>query len=182
MKNLPHPRAGEGRGGGAGRERILMATGAALVGLFVVLYIVLPLLSELGQSSNLLWVAYALVALGIPFGLLLPTVIRPRSVVAAVVAALAVGLLLIVGMSITPQSLPRVVIHLAAILCLAALVLRVIRGVAARRFRELWIVPILIVGVAIPLGAGGAIGLHNVLQFCHWPPLSDEISSILCSG
>ena len=83
MKNPPHPRAGEGRGGDGVQERILMATGAALVGLFVVLYIVLPLLSELGHGSNLLWVAYTFVALGIPFGLLLPTVIRPRSVVAA---------------------------------------------------------------------------------------------------
>jgi hypothetical protein len=65
---------------------------------------------------------------------------------------------------------------------LAALVSTVIRGVAGRRFRVLWIVPGLLLGVAIAYLAGGFMGLHIWTQVCNWPPLGREISSILCSG
>ncbi|HVS05283.1 MAG TPA: hypothetical protein VHK65_03850 [Candidatus Dormibacteraeota bacterium] len=140
-----------------------------------------PILSP-GRASYWFVLVYAIVLFVIPFALLIPAAIRPRSVIAAVVAAPAVGMLLIVGMSVQPQSLPRLVIHLLAIFCLAALVVRVIQGVAARRLRELWIVPGLVVGFAIAYLAVGLLQLPIVLQFCHWPPFSTKISSILCSG
>ena len=168
-------------GAGTARERILLAMAAAIVGLFALLNFLPPLLSELGRGSSWLWALYGIVLL-IPVALLIPAVIRPRSVIASMVAALAVGVLLIWGMSAQPMSLPRVVMHLAAILCLAALVSTVIRGVAGRRFRLLWIVPGLLLGLAIGYVGAGLIGLHIWTQVCNWPPLGREISSILCSG
>jgi hypothetical protein len=170
------------RGAVAARERILLATAASLFGLLAVLSVVPPFLSELGRGANLTWLVYAVVVFIIPLGLLIPAVIWPRSLVAAVVASLVVGVLLIWGMSVQPMSWPRLVIHLIAILCLAALVSTVIRGVAGRRFRVLWIVPGLLLGVAIAYLAGGFMGLHIWTQVCNWPPLGREISSILCSG
>jgi hypothetical protein len=157
---------------GGGLERILMATAAALIGLLAVL----PVLSQLGQGFYWLWALYAILLL-IPFALLIPAVIRPRSVVAAVAASLAVGVLVIWGITAPPLSWPRLVMHLAAILSLAALVIQVIRGVGDRRFRVLWIVAGLL--LSLPLGylAAGLIGLHIVTQFC-----GGEILSILCSG
>jgi hypothetical protein len=152
-------------------ERLLVATAAALIGLLAVL----PVLSQLGQGFWL-WALYAILLL-IPFALLIPAVIRPRSVVAAVAASLAVGVLLIWGITAPPLSWPRLVMHLAAILSLAALVIQVIRGLGDRRFRVLWIVAGLL--LSLPLGylAAGLIGLHIVTQSC-----GGEILSILCSG
>jgi hypothetical protein len=169
-QNLPPPRAGEGRGGGL--QRLLMATAAALIGLLAVL----PVLPQLGHGFWWLWALYAILLL-IPFALLVPVVIRPRSVVAAVAASLAVGLLLIWGFAAPPLSWTRLVMHLAAILSLAALVIQVIRGIGDRRYRVLWIVAGLL--LSLPLGylAAGLIGLHIVTQFC-----GGEILSILCSG
>ena len=169
------------RGAGAARERILLATAALLLGLFAILSVVPPLLSEVGRGLSWLWILYGIVLL-IPVALLIPAVIRPRSLVASLVAALAVGVLLIWGISAQPRSLPRIAMHLAAILCLAALGSRVMYGVAGRRYRVLWIVPSLLLGLAIAYVAGGMIRLHFVVQACNWPPLGREISSILCSG
>jgi hypothetical protein len=50
--------------------------------------------------------------------------------------------------------------YLAAILCLAALVLRVIRGIVNRDFRVLWIVPGLLLGFPIGFLAAGLMRLH----------------------
>lgn len=75
------------------------------------------------------------------------------------------------------MSWPRLVMHLAAILCLAALVTQVIRGIVDRRFRVLWIVAGLLLGLPLGYLAAGLIGLHIVTQFC-----GGEILSILCSG
>lgn len=162
--------------------RILMGTAAALLGLLAVLYIVPPAVSDLGRPSNWLWLVFAIPLLILPFALLIPAVIAPQSIPAAVAAALTAGVLLIWGMSAPPMSLPRVAIHLTAILCLAALVAQVIRGIVDHRFRVLWIVPGLLLGLAIGFLAAGLMGLHIVTQVCHWPPLGAEISSILCSG
>jgi hypothetical protein len=133
-------------------------------------------------GSNYLWVAYAVVTLAIPAGLLIPFLVRPRSVVAGVVATVPVSFLLLVGMSMPPRSLPRLVIHLVAILCLAALLFRVIRGINEGRFQVLWIVPALPLGLIIGFLGAGLLGLHIVAQFCNWPPLGPGISSYLCSG
>lgn len=162
--------------------RILMATAAALLALMAILYVVPLALAQLGRESNWLWAVYAIPLLILPFALLIPAVMRPRSGVAAVAAALVVGALAIWGMSAPPMSWPRVLIHLAAILGLAALVLRVIRGIVDRHFPVLWIVPGLLLGFAIGYLAAGLMGLHIVTQVCHWPPLGAEISSILCNG
>ena len=169
------------RGAVAARERILLATAALLLGLFAILSVVPPLLTEVGRGLSWLWILYGIVLL-IPVALLIPAVIRPRSLVASLVAALAVGVLLILGMSAQPMSLPRIAMHLAAILCLAALGSRVIYGVAGRRYKVLWIAPSLLLGFAIAYVAGGMIRLHMVVQVCNWLPLGREISSILCSG
>jgi len=162
--------------------RILMAMAAASLAVLAVLQTVPPILSQLGQGSNWRWLLYAIVLLVIPFALMIPAVIRPRSITAAVVAALTVGVLLIWGMSAQPISWPRLLIHIAALLCLAALALRVIPGIVDRDFRVLWIVPALLLGFPIGYLAAGMMGLHVVTQVCHWPPLGAEISSILCSG
>jgi len=169
------------RGAVAARERILLATAALLLGLFAILSVVPPLLSEAGRRLGWLWILYGIVLL-IPVALLIPAVIRPRSLIASLVAALAVGVLLILGMSAQPMSLPRIAMHLAAILCLAALGSRVIYGVAGRRYKVLWIAPSLLLGFAIAYVAGGMIRLHMVVQVCNWLPLGRQISSILCSG
>ena len=169
------------RGAVAARERILLATAALLLGLFAILSVVPPLLTEVGRGLSWLWILYGIVLL-IPVALLIPAVIRPRSLIASLVAALAVGVLLILGMSAQPMSLPRIAMHLAAILCLAALGSRVIYGVAGRRYKVLWIAPSLLLGFAIAYVAGGMIRLHMVVQVCNWLPLGREISSILCSG
>jgi hypothetical protein len=137
-----------------------MATAAGLIALLAVPLTVPPILSELGQASNWLWLVFPIVLLGIPFALLIPAVIRPRSVIAAVAASLTVGVLLIWGTSAQPMSWPRLVMYLAAILCLAALVLRVIRGIVNRDFRVLWIVPGLLLGFPIGFLAAGLMRLH----------------------
>lgn len=155
-----------------------MATAAALLGLLAILYVVPPALSDLGRPSNWLWLVFAIPLVILPLALLIPAVIRPRSILAAVAAALTAGVLLISGMSAPPMSLPRVAIHLAAILCLAALVAQVIRGIGDRRFRVLWILPGLLLGLAIGFLAAGLMGLPIKLQDC----LGAEITSILCSG
>ena len=163
-------------------DRVLMATAAALLGLLAILYIGPPALSQLGRPSNWLWMVYAIPLLILPFALLIPAVIWPRSVVAAVVAALPVGFLLMLGMNAEPTSLPRFGIHLAAILCLAVLVGKGVRGVVKGEFRVLWIALALLLGFAIGFLATAPLGLHIRTQFCNWPPFGAEISSILCSG
>jgi hypothetical protein len=159
-----------------------MATAAALLALFAVLEIVPPILSQLGRPSNWSWLVYAIALLVIPFALLMLPVIWPRSLIAAMASALSVGSLLIWGVGMQPMSWPRFVIHLAAIVCLAALLIRMIRGIRARRFRELWILPSLLLGVPIGYLAAGLIGLHIVLQVCRFPLIGAELSSYLCSG
>jgi hypothetical protein len=163
-------------------ERVLMATAAAVLGLLAALSIVPPVLAQLGRDSNWLGTLIAIPLFILPFALLIPAVMRPRSVLAAVAAALTAGILLIWGMTVQPQTLPRVAIHLAAILCLAALVSQLIHGVAAGRLRVLWIVPGLLLGFAMGYLAGGLMGLHIVTQFCRLPPLPAEVSSFICSG
>ena len=159
-----------------------MATAAALVGLVAILYIVPPVVSQLGRESNWLWAVYTIPLLVVPFALLIPAVIRPRSVLAAVAAALTVGPLFILGMGVQPGTPPRLAIHLAAILCLAALVAQVVRGIVDRRLSVLWIVAGLLLGVAIGYLAAGLVGLHVTSQFCRIPLLGAELSSLLCSG
>jgi hypothetical protein len=158
-----------------------MATAAALVGISLVLYLVPPFLSQRGQGLSWLWVVDAMLLL-IPFALLIPAVIRPRSVVAAVVAALPVGFLFMLGLEADPMSLLRFGVHLAAILCLAALVLRVIRGIVDHRFRVIWIVPALLVGFVVGYLAAATLGFHIRSQGCNWPLLGPGISGYLCSG
>lgn len=159
-----------------------MAAAAGLLGLVAMAYIVPPVLSGVGRESNWLWAVYAIPVLILPFALLIPSVIRPRSILAAVAAALPVGLLIILGLSAEPVSLPRFAIHLAAILCVAALVLQVIRGIADRRPRVLWIVLALLFGFIIGYLGAATLGFHIRSQFCNWPPFGPEISSYLCSG
>jgi len=158
-----------------------MATAAALVGLFAVFNILLPFLSQLGQGSSWTWAVYAL-ALLIPFALLIPAVIRPQSVVAAVAAALPIGWLVMIGLNAEPMSLSRFGIHIAAILCFVVLVIRLIRGIVDHRFRVTWIVPALLVGLVVGYLAAATLGLHIRSQFCNWPALGAELSSYLCSG
>jgi len=154
----------------------------ALLVLFAFLLIVPPILSQLGRPSDLTWLVYVTVLLVIPLALLIPAVLRPRSLIAAMVSALPVGLLLLWGMGAEPMSWPRLVIHLAAILCLAALLIRMLRGVRTRRFRELWILPSLLLGVPIGYLTAGLMGIHIVTQYCQLPLIGTELSSILCSG
>jgi hypothetical protein len=142
--NLPPQRPGEGRGGGL-LERILLAMAVGLLCLgFADSF--RPILRELTRGVSLLWAEYAIVLLT-PIALLLPAVIRPRSIGAAVVAALPVGFLVMLGEAFTPMSWQRFAIHIAAILILAALVIQVIRDVGDRRFRVLWIVAGLLVSL-----------------------------------
>ena len=162
--------------------RILMAAAAALLGLVAVLYIVPPLLSDLGRVSNWPWLVYTIPFLILPFTLLIPAVIRPQSVLAAVAAALPVGFLFMLGLGAEPTSFPRFAIHLAAVLCLAALVAKVIRAIVDHRFRMLWIVATLLLGFAIGYLGAASLGFHIRSEFCNWPPLGVEISSYLCSG
>ncbi|TMD48858.1 MAG: hypothetical protein E6I86_05110 [Chloroflexi bacterium] len=159
-----------------------MATAAALVGLFAVLLVVPPILSGLGRPSNWSWLVYTIVLLVIPLALLIPAVIRPQSLIAAVAAALTIGFLLTWGLGGEPMSWPRLVIHLAAILCLAGLFIRMIRGIRARRFTELWILPGLLLGLPIGYLVAGLMGLHIVTQYCQFPLIGAELSSFLCSG
>jgi hypothetical protein len=86
------------------------------------------------------------------------------------------------GLNAEPMSLSRFDIHLAAILCLVALVMRVIRGIVDHRFRMLWIAPALLVGLVIGYLSAATLGLHIRSEFCNWPLLGAEVSSYLCSG
>src|SRR5438477_10862593 len=159
-----------------------MVAALALFVLFGLLLIVPPILSQLGRPSNLSWLPYAVAMLVIPLALLIPAVIRPRSLIAAMASAVPVGILLLWGMGAEPMSWPRLVIHLAAILCLAALLIRLIRGVRTRRFRELWIIPSLLLGVPIGYLAAGLMGLHIVTQYWQLPLIGHELSSFFCGG
>jgi hypothetical protein len=152
-----------------------MSAAAVMAGLVSVPLLVLVLL-EIPR-----WAVFAF-ALIVPFALLMLAAIRPQSLIAAVGAALVVGFLLIAGMGITPMSEPRVLLHLAAILCLAALLIQVIRGIADRRLGVLWILASLLLSVPIGYFAGGLIGFHNLAMYCNFPPLGPGVSSYLCSG
>src|SRR2546428_7511899 len=121
-------------GAGAAREGILLATAAAIVGLFALLNFLPPLLSELGRGSSWLWALYGIVLL-VPVALLIPAVVWPRSVTAAVVAALSVCVLLIWGMSLQPVPRPRVLIHFAPLQCPAAPVSPALRADAGLTLR-----------------------------------------------
>jgi len=59
---------------------------------------------------------------------------------------------------------------------------RMIRGVRTRRFRELWILPSLLLGVPLGYLTAGLMGIHIVTQYCQLPLIGTELSSILCSG
>ena len=162
-----------------------MAIAAVAAGLVALQYAVLPGIALIGRGSA--WeevFAYGAVSLGLvgSFVLLTIAAIRPRSLTAAMGAALTVGLLLMWGMGPTPGSWPRVLLHLAAVLCVAALLIQVIQGIRDRRWRVLWILAVLLLGLPIGYLAGGVLGLHIVLQYCRFPLLGPDISSILCSG
>jgi hypothetical protein len=85
-----------------------MATAVALLALLAILVVVPPILSGLGRPSNLSWLVYVIVLLVVLFALLVPSVIWPRSIIAASVSALPVGFLLLLGMGVEPMSWPRV--------------------------------------------------------------------------
>ena len=162
-----------------------MAIAAVAAGLVALQYAVLPGIALIGRGSA--WeevFAYGAVSLGLvgSFVLLTIAAIRPRSLTAAMGAALTVGLLLMWGMGPTPGSWPRVLLHLAAVLCVIALFIQVIQGIRDRRWRQLWILAVLLLGLPIGYLAGGVLGLHIVLQYCRFPLLGPDISSILCSG
>jgi hypothetical protein len=57
-----------------------------------------------------------------------------------------------------------------------------IRGIRARRYRVLWILPVLLLGVPIGYLAAALMGLHIVSQFCDFPLIGPGISSHLSSG
>ncbi len=155
----------------------MATTAATLVGLLTLL----PTLSQLARGWYWSWALYA-VSLLIPLALLVPAVIWPPSIIAAMASALPVGFLFLWGVGAEPMSWPRLVIHLAAILCLVALLIRMIRGIRARQFRALWILPSLLLGVPIVYLAAGLMGLHILSQYCRFPMIGAEISSYLCSG
>ena len=162
-----------------------MAIAAVAAGLVALQYAVLPGIALIGRGSA--WeevFAYGAVSLGLvgSFVLLTIAAIRPRSLIAAMGAALTVGLLLMWGMGPTPGSWPRVLLHLAAVLCVVALLIQVTQGILDRRWRVLWILAVLLLGLPIGYLAGGVLGLHIRLQYCRFPLLGPDISSILCSG
>ena len=86
------------------------------------------------------------------------------------------------GLEADPMSLSRFDIHIAAILCLVALLMRMIRGIFDHRFRVIWIVPALLVGLVIGYLAAATLGFHIRSEFCNWPLLGPGVSSYLCSG
>ena len=166
-----------------------MSMAAAVTGPVSVPYVVLPILALIGRGVD--WRAAALALLTFwlfGFGLLTSfalftlAVIRPRSVPAAMGSALPVSLLLIWGTGLIPMSPLRLLLHLAAILCLAALMIRVIRGIAEHRFRVLWILPCLLLSLPIGYLAGRLVGVHIMTQYCQLPLIGVELSSFLCSG
>jgi hypothetical protein len=162
-----------------------MAIAAVATGFVAVQYAVLPII-DLIRRGLPWWTAFVfgifVLGLGGSFVLLALAAIGPRSLVLSMAAALTVGLLLIWGMSTTPGSSPRILLHLAAILCLVALSIQMIPAVIGGRLRLLWILPFLVLGFPIGFLTGGLIGLHIVEQYCRWPLLGAEISSLLCSG
>jgi hypothetical protein len=162
-----------------------MAIAALATGFVTVQYAVLPIIDLIGRGLPW-WTALVfgvfVLGLGGSFVLLALAAIRPGSVVLSMAAALTVGVLLLWGMSTEPGSSPRVLLHLAAILCLVALLIQVIQAVIDRRFRLLWILPLLVLGFPIGFLTGGLIGLHIVTQYCRFPLLGPELSSLLCSG
>jgi uncharacterized membrane protein YfcA len=86
------------------------------------------------------------------------------------------------GLEADPMTWLRFAIHLAAILCLAGLVLHVTRGIVDHRLNVLWIVPALLVGFVVGYLAAAYLGFHIRSQFCNWPFLGPDLSSYLCSG
>ena len=162
-----------------------MAIAALATGFVTVQYAVVPVIELI--RGGLPWLealAFGVLVFGLisVFVLLALAAIRPRSVIVSMAAALAVGVLLIWGMSITPGSSPRILLHLAAILCLVALLILVVQAVMDGRTRLLWILPFLVLGFPIGFLTGGLIGLHIVTGYCRLPVLDVEISSLLCSG
>jgi hypothetical protein len=162
-------------------ERILMSTAAAVAAVVLVVWVVPPIMAEIGHVLYWRPAAFA-VGLLISVALLALPVVRPRSTIAAMGSALTVGVLLFWGLSAMPMSWPRYLLHLAAILAVAALLTRVIRGLRDGRLRVVWIVPCLLLGLPIGYLAGGVIGLHIWTQYCRFPLIGAEISSYLCSG
>jgi hypothetical protein len=161
--------------------RFLMVAAAAAVGLATNFYALLPFLAQIGRGVD--WrTAAIMLGLLTSFGLFTLAVISPRSVIAAVGSALPVSLLLIWGMGATPMSWPRLPLHLAAILCLAATLIQVGQRIVDRRFGMLWTLAALLLGFPIGFVVGGLIGLHIWLQYCQLPLIGAAVSSILCSG
>ena len=162
-----------------------MAIAALAAGFVTVQYAVLPVIDLIGRGLPW-WAAFAfgvfVFGLVASFVLLALAAIRPRSLIVSMASALTVGVLLIWGMSTTPGSSPRILLHLAAILCMVALLIQMIPAVIDGHLRLLWILPFLVLGFPIGYLAGGLIGLHIVEQYCRWPLLGAEISSLLCSG
>jgi hypothetical protein len=109
-------------------------------------------------------IRFGIFALGLigSFVLLALASIRLRSFAVAMASALTVGVLVIWGLSAPPGSPPRLLLLGAAILCLAALCIQMIKGVVDRRLRALWVLPFLVLGFPIGFFGGGAIGLHIV--------------------
>jgi hypothetical protein len=162
-----------------------MAIAALATGFVTVQYAVVPVIELI--RGGLPWLealAIGVLVFGLlaVFVLLALAAIRPRSVIVSMAAALTVGVLLIWGMSTTPRSSPRILLHLAAILSLVALLTQVIQAVIDRRWPMLWILAFLGLGFPIGFLTGGLIGLHIVTQYCQLPLLGPGLSSLLCSG
>jgi hypothetical protein len=162
-----------------------MAIAALATGFVTVQYAVLPVIDLIRRG--LPWLTafvFGIFVLGLggSFVLLALAAIRPRSVVLSMAAALTVGVLLTWGMSTEPGSSPRILLHVAGILCLVALLFQVVQAVTDRRFRLLWILAFLVLGFPIGFLTGGLIGLHIVTQYCRLPLLGAQLSSLLCSG
>ena len=166
-------------------RRLLVAIAAVATGIVSLQYAVIPGLGLIGghltPRGARTFGVFALGLLG-SFALQTLAAIRPRSLVAAMGSAVTVGVLVIWGLSAQPGSPPRLLLHLAAILCLVVVVMDVIQAVVSRRLPLLWTLPALMLGFAMGFLAGGLIGLHIVTQHCRFSLLGPEISSILCSG
>jgi hypothetical protein len=109
-----------------------MAVAAVATGVVSLQYAVLPGVALIGRGpGGRAAFAYAAITFGLvgSFVLLTIAAIRPRSLIAAIGAALTVGLLLVWGMSPTPGSWPRVGLHVAAVLCLVALLIQIAQGI-----------------------------------------------------
>jgi hypothetical protein len=158
---------------------------ALATGLVAVRYAIIPGLALVGRGPAVR-AAFAYAVFGLVLvasaALLIHAAVRPRSLVAAIGAALTVGLLGMWGLTATPGSWPRLLLHLATILCTVALATQIVQGIVHGRRCLLWLLPVMLLGFPIGFLAGGLIGLQIVTQYCQLPLLGAGIASVLCSG